>query len=135
MNNNSLSEANSQKQLSIVLDNRLSFEEHLKMILNKVNKTIGLLRKLYNILPKSAVLTVYKVFVRPHLDYGNIYDQAYNANFHQKLELVQYNACLALTGAMIGTSKEKFYEELSLKSLQHRHLYRKLSYFYKFHKN
>ena len=106
------------------------------MILNKVNKTIGLLRKLYNILPKSAVLTVYKVFVRPHIDYSNIiYDQAYNANFHQKLELVQYNACLALTGAMIGTSKEKFYEELSLKSLQHRRLYRKLSYFYKFHKN
>ena len=48
-------ETNSQKHLGVVLDNRLSFEDHLKMILNKVNKTIALLRKLYNILPRSAL--------------------------------------------------------------------------------
>ena len=69
------------------------------MILNKVNKTIGLLRKLHNILPRSALLIIYKSFIRPHLDYGDIiYDQAYNASFHQKLDLLQYNACLARTG-------------------------------------
>ena len=65
LNNNSVLciKANSQKQLGIVLDDRLSFEEHLKM----VNKTIGLLRKLNNILPGSALLTMYKDLVRPHL--------------------------------------------------------------------
>ena len=78
--------------LGVVLDNRLSFEDHLKMILNKVNKTIGLFRKLQNILPRFALLIIYKSFIRPHLDYGDIiYDQAYNASFHQKLELLQYN--------------------------------------------
>ena len=103
-NNNNVSETNSQKHLGVVLDNRLSFEDHLKMILNKVNKTIGLLRKLYNILPRSALLIIYKSFIRPHLHYGDIiYDQAYNASFHQKLELLQYNACLAITGAIRGT--------------------------------
>ena len=35
-NNNNVSEANSRKHLDIVLDNHLSFGEHLKMILNKV---------------------------------------------------------------------------------------------------
>ena len=89
-NNNNVSETNSQKHLDFVLDNGLSFEDHFKMILNKVNKTIGLLRKLHNILPRSALLIIYKTFIRPHLDYGDIiYDQAYNAAFHQKLELVQ----------------------------------------------
>ena len=90
LNNNNVSETNSQKHLGVVLDNRLSFEEHLKMILNKVNKTIGLLRKLHNTLARSALLTIYKSFSRPHLDYGDIiYDQVYNASFHQKLELLQ----------------------------------------------
>ena len=118
-NNNNVSETNSQKHLGVVLDHRLSFEDHLKMILNKVNKTIGLLRKLQNILPKSALLTIYKSFIRPHFDYGDIiYDQAYNASFHQKLELLQYNACLAITGAIRGPSREKLYEELGLESLQ-----------------
>ena len=88
------------------------------MILNKVNETIGLLCKLHNILPRSALLIIYKSFIRPHLDYGNIiYDKAYNASFHQKLELLQYNACLAITGAIRGTSREKLYEELGLESL------------------
>ena len=41
-----VSKVNSQKHLSVVFDNHLSFDEHLKMIKNKVNKAIGLLRKL-----------------------------------------------------------------------------------------
>ena len=102
------------------------------MILNKVNKTIGLLRKLHNILPKSARLTIYKSFIRPRLDYGDvIYDQAYNALFHQNLELLQYNASLAITGAIRDTLREKLYEELGLESLQLPRWFRKLSCFYK----
>ena len=88
--NNNVPETDLQKHLGISLDDRLSFEDYLKMILNKGNKTIGLLRKLHNILPISALLTIYKSFIRPHLDYGNIiYDQAHNASFNQKLELLQ----------------------------------------------
>ena len=42
------------------------------MVLNKVDKTIGLLSKLQNILPKSALLTICKMLIRPHLDYSDI---------------------------------------------------------------
>ena len=52
-----------------------------------VNKTIGLLRKLQNILRVPSLLTIFKSFIRPHLDYGDIiYDQAYNPSFQQKGE-------------------------------------------------
>ena len=40
-NNNNVPETDSQKHLGIILDNRLSFANHLKMILNKVHKTVG----------------------------------------------------------------------------------------------
>ena len=84
-----------------------------------MSKTIGLLRKLQNILPRSALLTIYECFIRPHLDYGDIiYDQAYNLSFHQKLESIQYNAALALTGAIRGSSREKLCQALGLESLQ-----------------
>ena len=103
---------------------------------NFPNFLIGLLRKLYNILTRSALLTLYKSFIIPDLNYGDIiYDQAYNAPFHQKLELLQYNACLAITGAIRGTSREKLYEELGLESLQLRRWFRKLSCFYKLFKS
>ena len=65
-------------------------------------------------------MTMYKVFVRPHLDYGGvIYEEAYNETFHQKLESIQYNACPALWGAIGGSLREKLYHKLGLKSLQH----------------
>ena len=98
-----------QKHLEIFLDTKLDFQEHLKSIFSKVNKTIGLLRKLHHILPRSPLLTIYKSFIRPHLDYGDIiYDQAYNASFHQKLDSIQYNAALAITGAIRGTLKRSY---------------------------
>ena len=100
------------------------------MILNKVNKTIGLLLKCQNVLPKSALPTIYKTFIRPHLNYDDItYGQPYNASFDQKLELLQYNACRTSTGAIRGTSKEKLYEATGLESFQLRLWYRKLSCF------
>ena len=71
-------------------------------------------------------------FIRPHLDYGDtVYDQTYNNSFHQKLESIQYNTALAITGAIRGTSSEKLYQELGLESLQQRRWYRKLCTFFK----
>ena len=60
-----------------------------------------------------------------------MYDQAYNVSFQQKVESIQYNAAVAITGAIRGTSKEKLFEELGLESLQHSRWYRKLCCFYK----
>ena len=110
-NNTSVSQSSSQKHLGVILDSKLIFDENLKMVSYKISKTLGLLRKLHNLLPRSALITIYKAFGRPHLDYGDIlYDQAYNMSFHHKLESIQYNACLAITGAIRGTSKEKLYQ-------------------------
>ena len=106
------------------------------MVATKMNKAIGLLRKLQNLLPRTALITIYKAFVRPHLDYSDIlYDQAFNLSFQHKLESIQYRACLAITGAMRGTFKEKIYQELGLESLQSRRWYRNLTMFYKIYKN
>ena len=135
-NNNNISQASSQKHLGLTLDNRLTFDKHLTNVSNKISKTIGLLRKLQNILPRPALLTIYKCFIRPHLDYGDIiYDQDYNLSFHQKLESIQYNAALVLTRAIRGSSREKLYQELGLESLQLRRWYRKLCCFYRTNTN
>ena len=77
-------------------------------------------------------MTMYKTFMRPYLDYGDIiYDQAYNETFHQKVESIQYNA---LSGAIRRSSREKLYHELGLECLQRRRRYRKLCLFYKISK-
>ena len=134
-NNIPVARTNSQKHLGMQLDKKLNFEEQLKKVESNVNKTIGIIRKLQNVLPRSALLTIYKSFIRPHLDYGDIiYDKAFNESFHAKLESLQYNATLAITGAIKGSSTEKIYEELGLESLKSRRWYRKMSFCIKFSK-
>ena len=72
-------------------------------------------------LRKQALVTIYKAFVRLHLDDGDmLYDQAFNNSFRAKIKSIQYNTCLAIlaiTGAILSTSREKTYQELGLESL------------------
>ena len=60
------------KHLGMLVDDKLSYEHHLKSVLNKVKKIIGLLRKFQQILPRQSLITIYKSFIWPHLDYGDI---------------------------------------------------------------
>ena len=135
-NDNPIHQVQLQKHLGLFLDPRLSFDEHFQCILLKTRKIVGLIRKLQPIIPRAALLTIYKPFLRLRLDYGDvIYDRAFNESFQNKLESVQYNAALAITGAIRGSSREKLYQELGLESLKSRRWYRKLCLFFKLKKN
>ena len=46
--------------LGMMLDSNLSYEHHIKSILNKVNTAIGLLCKFQLILPRHSLITIYK---------------------------------------------------------------------------
>ena len=96
--NNIVTRSNTQKHLGMILDTKLDFQEHLKSLFSKINKTISTLRKLQHILRISSLLTTRNSFIRPHLDYGDIInDQTYNASFHPKLDSIQYNSTLYIT--------------------------------------
>ena len=78
----------------------------------------------------------YYIQIPYHLDYGDVaFDQAYSKSFHESLEFFQYNASLAITGAIRGTSKEKLYQKLGLESLQQKRWFCKLCTFHKTFKN
>ena len=88
---------------------------------------------LQNVFLQKSVLIIYKSFIRPHLDYGDIHDQPTNDSFSKKLTSVQYNAALAITEAIIkGSSQEKLYKELPLESIK---LGRKLWWLCTFYKS
>ena len=91
---------------------------------------MGLSHKLFNTLLRASLITIYLWFIRPHLDYGDIiYDQVYINSFHQKMELMQCSASLAISNALYGTMSENLYQELRLESHQYRRCYRKLLFF------
>ena len=78
-NNSIVNLTTNHKHLGMIFDLKLSFDEHSKFVLKKINKTVGLIRKFQGILPRTSLTTIYKSFARPHLDYGDIiYDQTFN---------------------------------------------------------
>ena len=115
---------------------KLTFEEHYKTVLSKISRTVGLLRRLQNLLPRKALTTIYKNFVRPHLDCSDVaFDQAFNASLHEKIQSIQYNDSLTLTRTIRGTSKEKFCQELGFELFQLRCWHKRFCLFYKVFKN
>ena len=106
-NNLPINRKSTQKHLGLLLDEKLNFSEHINEKPKKVTKSINLLRKLNLTLPCSSLLIIYKSFIRPHLEYGDIvYDQQNNSSLSEKIESLQYNAALAITSAIKGSSKK-----------------------------
>ena len=94
---------------------------HIKEKVSIVNNAIALLRKLRYSTPRKPLLPIYKAFLRPHLDYCDaIYDKPRNGKFIDTLESIQYNATVAITGAIKGKSYEKLYNDPSLEYLRDR---------------
>ena len=71
-NNNYVQSAHSKTHLGLVLDSKLKFNKHVNNKINKCNKSIGIIKKLSLTLSKNILLTIYKTFVRPILDYTDI---------------------------------------------------------------
>ena len=99
----------------------MNFSNHKKGKNFKSQQRYRFLRKFYNVLPRNFLIAIYKSFIRPHLDYGAIiFDQPENESFCKDIESVHFNAALAITGAIQGTSREKLYRELILETLKSR---------------
>ena len=120
-----------QKHLGLYLDEKLNFRDHINAKILKENKGISIMKRLSNTLPTNSRLTIYKSFIRPHLDYCDIiYDQLNNESFCTKIEHILYNAALAITGAIKETSEAKLHEKLGLESLKFRRWFRQLCTFF-----
>ena len=104
----SASKCSHQKRLGIILDSKFNFNTHFAQKIKKCNKLLGLIKRLSINLPRNALLTIYKSFIRPYFGYGDIlYDNPNSENVQSKFEKVQYRASLAITGAIKGTSRQR----------------------------
>ena len=117
-NGDNVQTAISQKHLGLVLDSKLDFNEHINNKINKCNKIIGIIKKLSLFLSRKTLLTIYKSFVRPNLDYADIiYDKPFNESFKTKIEMIQYRTALVIIGEIKGASRDRLYQKIGLESL------------------
>ena len=114
-----------KKHFGLTLEHLLTFQYHVSEKIKKAMNGIGPLRKHYSILPPASLLAIYKSFIRPHLDYGNVvYDKFSNDCFTNKLETVQrYISRKTVSRIRVRTSLKRswmrrlclFYKVVSIK--------------------
>ena len=112
------------KHLRLILDSKLKIRSHIRAAILKAQRGIGLLKYLSTCVSREVVDQIYKLYVSPHLDYGDIlyhkYDPDKQLNFTEQLEQTQYKAALAVFGAWKGTNRLRLLEELGWKKLYDR---------------
>ena len=58
------------------LGEKPNFKLHIDSAISKTNKVISVLKNLRHSLPRKSLITIYEIFLRPVIDYGDIfYDQ------------------------------------------------------------
>ena len=99
------------RHLGMILDSKLTFLSHIKEAIVKARRGIGIIRFLSKYVARDVLYQIYKLYVRPHLNYGAIiyhkYDPEFKLDFTKRLESTQYSAALAVSGAWQGTNTDK----------------------------
>ena len=118
------------KHLGIYIYSGLNFSKHVKEVLNAF-KCASLLKYLCKYVDRNVLELSYKLYVRPHLDYGDIIYHNQRVDLMKLIEQVQYKASLVVSGCWQGTSRERLYEDLGWESLSERRWARRLATCYK----
>ena len=72
MNEQPLDYVKEEKDLGVVVDNRLKFHKHAASAVKQANKVLGLIKHSFTALDDTTLPLLYTSMVRPHLEYGNI---------------------------------------------------------------
>ena len=71
----------------MILDCKLDFKSHIREVIVKARRGIGLIKYLSKHVSREVLDQVYKLYIRPHLDYGDIIYHRFDPEMH--LEIIK----------------------------------------------
>ena len=90
--NNKLKLVDEVKDLGILFDNELKFENHISDTINKANSIIGIIRRSYRYLNITNFTPLYKAMVRSYFDYASSITCPIKKEYIKSIEDVQRRA-------------------------------------------
>ena len=131
MGNTQIKEVDSHKHLGIEFTNDMTWKKHINTIVSKAYKRLGILRMHKFNLDRRSLDKMYKIFIRPLLEYGNtVWDDCIKEN-KTALENIQRDAQRISSGATKLCSFEKLYNETGYETLENRRKKHRLCQMYK----
>ena len=91
-------QTNTEKDLGILIDNKLNFCDYVDKIVSGANQSVGLIRRLIRSLDKDIFVLLFKTLIHPKLEYNNTVWNPDTKRDNIKLESVQRRATKMLPG-------------------------------------
>lgn len=109
----------SEKDLGVIVDNKLLFREHMSTKVATANKVLGLIFRTFTYMDQDMFVSLYKSLVRPHLEYATpVWTPLYKKD-SIALENVQRRATRLVSSLSTLTYQERLVK-LGLPSLEYR---------------
>jgi hypothetical protein len=70
MGENEINLVTEEKNLGILIDDKLKFQQHINQQKNKANQRLGMIKRSFSYMDKEMFLTLFKSIVKSHLEYG-----------------------------------------------------------------
>ena len=92
------------KSLGLIIDNRLSWSNHVNDLCKKVTSAIGALRRIRPLISQSTAVLIYNSLIQPHFDYCSLVWDSFSDQLSDKLQKLQNRAARVILKANYGTS-------------------------------
>ena len=99
-----ISNVDHAKSLGLIIDNRLSWSNHVNELCEKVTSAIGALRRIRPLISQSTAVLVYNSLIQPHFDYCSLVWDGLSDHLSDKLQKLQNRAARVILKANYGTS-------------------------------
>ncbi|MES9905973.1 MAG: reverse transcriptase family protein [Sedimenticola sp.] len=108
-----------EKDLGLLIDNKLKFSEHTTKSVSKANRNLGLIFRTFTYLDKDMFVQLFKSLVRPHLEYATPVWSPLLKKDRIAIENVQRRATKMVNGFRNYSYQERLLK-LGLPSLEYR---------------
>ena len=86
LNNNTIKVKDCEKDLGVTISTDLKSSKHVALAVKKAETALGLLKRTVVCHDKNVFLKLYKLLVRPHLEYATA---AWNPHFQRDIQLIE----------------------------------------------
>jgi hypothetical protein len=92
LNKEKIERVHATKFLGVIINSNLTWADHIKTISTKISKSLGIIYRVRNKLPRSNVVNLYNTLIHPYLTYCNIIWATENTACLKTLQSLQKRA-------------------------------------------
>ena len=93
-----LEKTSEERYLGVLVDDRLEFDSHIKGVVNRANRMLGMIKIGFSCLDEEIFMNLYPVLVRPLLEYCVQVWSPYKQKYIELIEGIQKRAVRLIPG-------------------------------------